>query len=238
MANVNFPTAAGQKVSNLWNTSHALADEGSFYIANNATMGTTIAMTTSVVDDAATASSTHAQYSPFLYGYNKTAVTDPNGKSLYLQYLRLTQPIGGQAWTSATQAFFSLRVDPTSRYASGGTALVVANANTNSSTTAAVDLYAGANVVGLPTAGARLLSHGMIQGTIPLPGDQWIFTFGDTTMPTNAVGASAIKNLTIPCGPVVIAPGWSFQLDIWATALAAAPAFEVELGFVSRIAGL
>ena len=235
--NVLFPTNPSQKVSPVWQTTHSLADEGSFFVASN-TVGTTIAMTTSVVDDAATASSTHAQYSPVLYMYNKGSASDQNAKSMYPLYLRLIMPYGSQAWTSATNAQFSVRVDPTSRYSSGGTALTVANANTNSSLSSAAQIYFGANVVGLPTAAARVLSHGQIQGTIPLPCDQWIFTFGDVVAPTNVLGASAIKNLTIPCGPIVLAPGWSMQLDIWAGSLAAAPAFEVEFGYAERVSGL
>ena len=192
-------------------------------------------MTTSVIDDAATASSTHAQYSPYLYMYNRGIAGD---KSIYLKYIKLFSRVGDQAWTSATQALFSVRVDPTNRYVSGGTALTANNANTNFGAQTQALVYAGANVVSLPTANQRMVSHGLIQSSIPLAGSSWIFTFGDAGQTTNFGYASVINSLTIPCAPVVIAPGWSLQLDIWATALAAAPTFEVELGFAERFAGL
>ena len=56
-------------------------------------------------------------------------------------------------------------------------------------------------------------------------------------MPSNFGYASVINALTIGCPPVVIAPGWSMQLDLWATALAAAPTFEVEVGYAERFNG-
>lgn len=238
MANLQFPTSQSQKVSNLWNTDHGLLDEGNYFVSTNPTPLTTVAMTTSVVDDAATASSTHAQYSPLIYIYNSASATDPNGKTIYLKYIRLLQLTTGQAWTSCTSAHYTLRLDPTSRYTSGVTATVPVNMNSNSSNNSVAKVYVGANVVSLPTAAQRLVGRGQIQGSIPLPGDQWIFTFGDVSAPTNVLGASGIKNLTLPCGPVAIAPGWSFQVDVFGVALAAAPAFEFEIGHVERVAGL
>ena len=233
--NANINISGSQKVANVWNSDHLLADEGSYFTAQNATVGTAIAMTTSVVDDAATASSTHAQAAPYIYLYNRGVTGD---KSVYLKYIKLFSRIGDQAWTSATQALFSLRADPTSRYTSGGTALSVYNQNTNTGNASQLLAYAGANVVSLPTAAQRVLAHGMIQSSIPLAGSTWIWTFGDVTFTTNFGYASAINSLTIPVAPVVIAPGWSLQLDIWATALAAAPTFEVEIGYAERYAGL
>ncbi len=238
MANIQFPTSTGQKVVNLWNSDHALADEGGYYITTTPTPLTAVAMTTSVVDDAATASATHAQYSPVLYIYNRANATDPNAKSIYLKYIRLLQPVGGQAWTSCTSAHYTLRTDAApNRWVSGGTLYVPANVNTAASNNSSASVYFGANVVGLPSGNGRLVGRGQIQGSIPLAGDQWVFTFGDISAPTNLLGASAIKNVTIPCAPVVIGPGCSFQLDIFGVALAAAPAFELDMGHVERVSG-
>ena len=236
MANPSFPSQSAQKVANLWNNQYASADEGAFFIVNTPTPGTAVAMVQAVQDDAATAGA-HGQAAPLIYIRNKAAAGDPNGKSIYLQYIRLL--IGSQAWTSATDVNFSLRADSTERWTSGGTLYVPTNANTGSSVASNAGVYFGANVTALPSANQRLLSHGQIQGTIPLPKDQWLFTFGDVSGPTNMLGASAIKNITIPCGPVVVAPGWNVQLDIWAGSLGAvAPTFELEMGFVERVSGL
>lgn len=237
-ANLGIQTIGSQKVSNVWNTDHALADEGSFFIATNPTVGTAIAMTTSVVDDALTASATHAPNVPYLYMQNRGTLSDPNGKSIYIKYIKLFSRIGDQAWTSATQALFSVRSDGGGdRRTTKGTALSVYNANTNFSQGTAADFTAGGNVTSLPGGTGRIHTHGMIQSSIPLAGSTWIFTFGDSAMPANIGYASVINSLTIPCPPLVIAPGWSMQLDLWATALAAAPTFEVEIGYAERFNG-
>lgn len=238
-ANTNIGTSGSTKVANIFNTDHAAADEGSFFIATNPVSGTTIAMTTSVVDDALTASATHAPFAPLLYIQNKGSIGDVNTKSIYLRYLRLKQPIAAQAWTSCTSAHFSHRVDQSPRYTSGGSDIVPVNINIGSSNTSGATIKFGAVVTALPSVAGRIVGLGLIQGTIPLPGDEWLFTFGDSgAMATNVLGASAIKHTTIPCGPLVISPGCCFQLDIWGIALAAAPAFEFELGFIERFAGL
>lgn len=238
-ANPNFAISGSTKVGNLWNTDHALADEGSFFVATNATVGTAIALTTSVIDDAAIASATHAQNVPYIYMQNRGAIGDPNSKSIYLRYIKLFSRVGDQAWTSATQALFSVRSDPTGdRRTTSGTALSIFNANTNSGQTSAASWTAGGNVTSLPGASSRIHTHGLIQSSIPLAGSTWVFTFGDTAMPQNFGYASVINCLTMPCPPVVIGPGWSMQFDLWATALGAAPTFELEVGYAERFAGL
>ncbi len=238
-ANSNVPFTGASKVGNIWSTNYGLADEGSFYVATNPTVGTAIAMTTSVVDDAATASATHAQNVPYLYVQNPGGIGSTNAPSLYVQYIKLFSRVGDQAWTSATQALFSVRTDSTGdRRTTRGTTLSKFGANTNLGNNSVADWTAGANVTSLPSAASgRINTHGLIQSTIPLAGSTWIFTFGDVSMPTNFGYASVINSLTIPCPPLVIAPGWSMQLDLWATALAAAPTFEVEVGYAERFWG-
>jgi len=238
-ANTEYPEQSATKVKQIFNTDHAAADEGSFFVATNPVSGTTIAMTTSVVDDALTASSTHAPAAPLLFIQNKGSVGDVNTRSIYLRYIKLKQPIAAQAWTSATSAHYSFRGDTISRYTSGGSTIVPVNINMSSSRTSGVTMYFGALVTALPgPATGRILGLGLIQGTIPLPGDCWTWTFGNSEMPTHGLGASAIKNVTFHCGPIIIGPGCNLAMDVWAIALAAAPAFEFEVGWIERYAGL
>lgn len=238
-SNLNIATIGSQKVNNIWNADQSLADEGSYFVATNTTVGTAIAMTTSVVDDALTASSTHAPNVPYLYMQHRGALGDPNSKSIYLRYIKLFSRVGDQAWTSATQALFSVRSDGGGdRRTTKGTALTVYNANTNFSQTSAADFTAGGNVTSLPGGTGRIHAHGLIQSSIPLAGSTWVWLFGDPGVSSNFGYASVINTLTMQCPPVVIAPGWSMQLDLWATALAAAPTFEVEVGYAERFAGL
>jgi len=238
-ANSNIPFSGSQKVANLFNGNHALCDEGCFYIATNPTVGTAIAMTTSVVDDALTASATHAPNVPYLYVQNSGGLASTNAPSLYIHYIKLFSRVGDQAWTSATQALFSVRTDGGGeRRTTRGTVLSKFNTNTNVGNNSVADFTAGGNVTSLPGGTGRINAHGLIQTTIPLAGSTWMFTFGAIEAPTNFGYASVINSLTIPCPPLIVAPGWSMQLDIWATALAAAPTFEVEVGYSERFWGL
>ncbi len=232
----NFQAAGATKVVNLWNSDHALADEGTYFVATNPTIGTGIATTTSVVDDAATASATHAQNVPVMLITNNWPSSDTGNHRIYLKYLRMLMTSGP---TSATHWNFAIRGDQNaSRYTSGGSLIVPVNVNMDSSVASSAQIYFGAVVTALPTAAkGRLLAGGQVQSSVPLAKDQWMFTFGDVSAPTNVLLASANKNLTIPCPPIVIGPGQSITLEMWGTSCAAAPAWEFELGYVERPAG-
>jgi hypothetical protein len=230
-ANINFPVQGSQKVASLWNTDHALSDEGNFFVATNPTSFTGIATTTSVVDDALTASATHAPNVPVMYIQNRSS-TD----SIYLRYLRM---IMTAAPTSATDWNMSIRTDVVSRYTSGGTTIVPVNPNTGAGKASAALIVFGAVVTtNLPTSASRLIARAQIQSSIPVVKDQWIFTFGDVSAPTNVLTASAAKNLSIPLGPVILGPGHNLAIGMWGTANAGAPAWEFELGYAERASGL
>lgn len=241
-ANTNFSSSGSVKSAPIWTNQYALVDEGSLFTASSVlasatfAAGTGIATTTSVVDDAATASATHAQNVPVAFMQNTGQAGDPNAKSIYLQFLRM---IVTAAPTSATAWNFLFRLDNTARYTSGGTSIVPQNVNPAFGNNTAMRMYFGAVVTALPgLATQRVVASGMVQSTIPVVKDNWLFTFGDTSMPTNVLTASAAKNLTLPCGPVIIPPGWNCTLEMWGASNAGAPAWEFELGYAERFAGL
>lgn len=236
MQNSNYAVSASQKGSDIWGSAcYGTVDEGAFFVATNPTVGTGIATTTSVVDDAATASATHAQNVPVMYIANQYPSGDVNSKNIYLKYLRM---LVTAAPTSATEWNISLRADNTPRYTSGGSRITPVNPNTNSSNASNALIYFGAVVTTpLPSANARLLGRAMIQSSIPVVKDQWIITFGDVTMPSSILTASAAKNINIPMGPVCIGPGWNLAIDMWGASCAGAPAWEFELGYVERCQG-
>ena len=231
-----FPTAASQKIANLWNTDHAAADEGNFFLATNPTIGTGIAMTTSVVDDAG-GGATHAQTRPTMLITNNWAVNDPKRCRIYLRYLKMSNIT--QAPSSATTGLhYSFRGDLNpSKYTSGGTLIVPVNINMDTSNTSEAVIYFGAITAVAGTANGRLLSRGVIAYGLQIIGDQWIFTFGSTSMPTNVLGATALKQVTVPCPPIILGPSTCVTLELWETNLAAAPQFEFELGYIERPAG-
>lgn len=239
--NTNFSYSGSQKVAPIWNTYHALLDEGSLFsvasinAASGKAGGTAIATTTSVVDDAATASATHAQNVPVMFVNNPGVAGDVNAKTIYPLFLRMSIV---QVPTSATVWSFAIRADNAARYTSGGTLLVPQNLNTGSQGASVAQAYFGAVVTALPSANQRVVGSGMVQATIPVTKDNWIFTFGDITANTNVLTASAGKNLTIPCAPFALAPGWNFALEMWGASNAAAPSWEFEFVYAERFSGL
>lgn len=239
MANPNYPISASAKMASIWGAAdYGAADEGAFYVATNPTSGTAIATTTSVVDDAATASATHAQNVPVLLVQNGASESDANAKTIYLRYLRM---ILGQVPTSATSWQMSIRADKNpSAYTSGGTKITPVNTNLGSSLVSQAQIYFGAVVTPLPlSATARLLARAQVNSVIPVTLDQWLFTFGVSGAGSDQVaGGAGAKNVLLALPPIVIAPGWNVRVGMWGTSNAAAPTWEFELGYVERVAGL
>jgi hypothetical protein len=235
MPNPNFPTAQSQKVSNLWGTDHAAADEGNYYTASNPTPGTAIATTTSVVDDAATASSTHGQNVPVIHIQNTASVANANAKSIYLKYLTMMLV---QVPTSATAWRFAVRSDSAPRYTSGGSLIVPQNVNSAFSNQSVSAFYFGAVVTALGSANMRLLAGGSVGSVIPVTLDVWTFTFGDTVAPSNFLnGSASAKNVTIPLPPVIIGPGCNLNIEMWGGSNGAAPSWEFTAGLIERVGG-
>lgn len=239
--NTNFPLQNAQKVSGLWPSLHALLDEGALFLmsstiqASGHAAGTAIATTTSVVDDAATASATHAQNVPVMYVQNNSTPTDTGARTIYPLALKMTV---SQAPTSATVWSYAFRADSVARYTSGGTRLNAVNLNTGSSNTSNALAYFGAVVTTpLPSAAQRVLASGQVQSTIPVTKDVWIFTFGDITMPSSILTASAAKNINIPVQPFALGPGWNFALEMWGASNAAAPSWEFDFIYAERCVG-
>jgi hypothetical protein len=228
-----FATTQSAKVASLWDDDNTLADEGGYFVTTNPTPGTAIAMTTSVVDDAATASSTHAQFAPAMVIFNNASPADPNAPSLYMRYINLTIV---QVPTSATNWKYAFRLDNLNRYLSGGSALTPVNTNPGSSRNSKANFYFGAIVpVALPSASSRLVANGTIETAIPTLGDSWLFGFGNRHVSASAAG-SVIRPLNV--SPIIIPPGWSLSMEMWGTSNAAAPSWEFECGHVERMSGL
>lgn len=236
--NVNFPNASSQKVAPLWLNDYTLADEGGYYTGCNPAVGTAIATTTSVVDDAATASATHAQFAPVALWTNQENPNNQNAVSIYLRYLKMFLV---QVPTSATSWRYSLRLDTIPRYSSAGTVVVPQNVNPASTKSSKCQFVFGAIVpLALPSAsGGRLLANGLINSVIPVTLDQWLFTFGNASPSMDQLnGGAAAKNIVINAPPIVIPPGCCLALDMWGAANAAAPSWEFECGWAERVPGL
>lgn len=233
MANVNFPTSNAQKVAGLWATDQALADEGSYFTAVSPTPLTGIAGTASLVIDTAAG----AQVNPFLLITNTSSPASQTSKSIYPRYLKIK--CTGATFTSATDYCYTIRTDTIgSKWTSGGSTITPGNVNTASSIASVATVRAGALVtLAMDGTTGRLLYNGMIEGAIPVAKNVWLFTFGDAAMPTNILGATGLKTVTMPLGPLIIGPGANMALDLFGTANAGTFAAEFEMGFAERVSG-
>ncbi len=234
-ANPNYPISGSSKVSAIFAGDNAAADEGSYFIATSVTPGTAIATTTSVVDDAATQSSTHAQASPVMLLQNQ----QPAGSNIniYLRYLKMYIV---QVPTSATIWSYAMRLDPLStKLTTAGTVITPVNVNSASGTLSKAYVNFGAITTVIGSSQSRLVGAGLVSGAIPVAQDQWFFNFGNPAASCDSIGTQTlVKSLSVPCAPVIVAPGFTWTLEMWGASNAGAPSWVFELGYIERPQGL
>lgn len=213
-------------VQPLINKNHLLADEGSYFVATNPTPGTGIAFAVN-----ASVSET-AGY--FLAVINGSSQGDPSAKSIYLDYLRLIPTV---APASGTSGRFFWKSDVAAKYTSGGSTLTPVNPNSGNGNTSVASVKAGALTTAAASGVARLLSHGVLRGAIPVVNDEYVFDFGGAEVAGGSMITSGtnVQRMGIPVPPIVVGPGMMVGLQLWfpsnsATGLSA----ELELGFWER----
>jgi hypothetical protein len=234
--NPNYPNLASSKVSVVFQGDNALADEGSIFVATNATPGTAVATTTSVVDDG-TGATTHAQQKPVMTVRNDNAAA--TGVCIYLRSLKMTI---SQVPTSATAWKYAMRLSPNGSAKITTTGTVVTPVNPNSFSSAGSKAYINFGTITTTDSssdtGQRLVANGQVTGAIPVANDEWLFTFGDSQRSIDSIGTQTlVKRLTIPAPGIVIAPGWIWTLEMWGASNAAAPSWEFEMIYAERAAG-
>ncbi len=208
-----------------------LADEGAYFKATNATVGTGIihALTTAWSATAA------------LFCLRNT---DGEGaKRLYLDYVKLITGATAIGMTAATSIESAITIDNTNRHSSGGTAITPVNVNMDSAQATIAALNFGAEVLSAASGSVRLVGrHAFPRRVAPamVTGDQFFWKFGSDMTPfVSPVGAAAPA--TAPTqfiggfGPVVIGGGDSLNFHLWYPAGATtAPTYEFEIGWWER----
>jgi len=213
---------------------HNLADEGSYFIVNNAQTGITPPL--GVAYSATVAA---------LIVYNNDTI----GRRLYLDYINLTNIVAVTATTSVVgeaNAFFALVVDNTNRYSSGGTVLTApVNPNMNNSTTTPnISSYFG-NLTATSATGAvrtivgqRTTRPSPTTSALTLVGDTWLMNFGGVEQATpSSITVTNSGSYPVPLPPVVIGVGQSAVLYMWwanHTPAGGASGFLPEFGFWMR----
>ena len=205
----------------LYGNKHALADEGSYFVATNTTIGTAIAQTTSITAYADTAGAV----GNYFYFRNTDLA---GGKRMYLDYIKLMTV---QVPTSATSWQWALVTDyGTARYTSGGSAITPVSPNGDVGTPSIVQMYAGAltTAVGISK---RTVGRGTFRGVVPTTFDTYIILAGAREGGGTFSSAAASGRHVGIAPPIILGPQQNLTLIMWGTANAAAASFEFEVGW-------
>ncbi len=202
----------------------SMADEGSYYVIQNAIMGTQL---TGHVAPA---------YSDAGVG-TKSIIHFYNGgsKDISLDYLVVTTVVAN---ASATLVGFSAWTDnkgATSR-ASGGTAITtVTNTRSDSTNTSGITMFAGP-VVTAPATNVHRVLQRVVKPYIGVALDSYTFVFGNSAMlPAAFALVTAVTHTATGCPPVVVGPGGNFAFaQIGPSGASTAITFEFEMGFWER----
>jgi hypothetical protein len=218
-------------VQNLWNSLHALAAEGSLHVAQTATPGTGVTLTSAT---GTTYSATQGVFA--VNNLDTTPSLGGQGRDHIPLWLKLIITAAG---TAGTDDHFASVLDQGVR-ASGGTATLAGRPVSGSfaGQDEASQIIAGVPTLAAATANARNLGRAegrKAAAPAYIVGDVVTFLFGaveqvqaQAVTPTTAIG------LVLPMPPVIIPPGWSWALLEWMTARSAAQSAEIEYGYVLR----
>lgn len=199
-----------------------LADEGSYFTATNATLGTALTGTAAPTAFSATVA--------LMSLYNSAAT---GGKSIYLDWLLLSPKAAG---TNGTNFSFAMSGDRINRYSSGGTAITPVNPNMSSDATSLATLHVGAITAAAAGTSVRRLAHGILRTVIKVIGDQYLFTFGGSQPALAGIPLEGTTQaaLHVPCPPVVLGPGHSWLFHEIAAAQSVAATWEFSMGWWER----
>lgn len=206
---------------------HAYADEGSYFIAHNAT------------NDAATTLAGHA--APVLVDCDATMTKafihlrmDPSAGLLraYLDYIQIEVITAG---ANGTADSWAAQLDTgATRVSSGGTALTRVNPNMQSGTTPLLACLGGAVVVGAEGVNERELGHGQFRPTIQIAGDKYTFVFGGDPSVFGSDSIATIAHHVVALPPVILGPTDQFLLGLYSPSQSAAGVYKVRMGWSER----
>lgn len=202
-------------------TKHALAEEGSYYVCTNPTIGSAVTFAVS---------SSFSDTAPFFHVAN----TGPsNGPYIFLDYMRF---IMTTAPTTSTQWRFVVKVDTALRLPTAGNATLTAN-NLNMAQANALTGIVSAGTSALLTipassGNARTVANGSLRSAVPVAFDEIFLTFGQAVSgdgaPTTATRTTGFA------APVVIPGGCSAAIYMWGPSNNAAVTGEYELAMWQR----
>lgn len=229
-----FGRYGDQSIVNVVPTKHMLADEGSYFVATNPTIGTGVAHALVTAFSATSA---------LFVIKNTEKASDSKAKRVYLDYLKL---FGTVAPTAGNSLEFAFVVDDVPRTPTAGNVLLttsVVNPNMDDGTLPPFQVQAfNAAALTVPVAGqsARTVGRIKIPTGINVIGDAYEIFFGGTDQaqvipPLTAIRAAQPGRFVASAAPIAIGPQQSLVIHRWAlTEATTAPSYEYELGLFAR----
>lgn len=198
------------------------ADEGSFFVATNTTVGTGIAgHAAPVVADTDTKALLH--------------LFNGGTKNIYPLYFKARWTAVGANGTSTFWVAYIDNKGATAR-SSAGTAITPVSTNGFSSNTSAATLFFGPVVTAMTSS--KRVSAFQARSVIQVAEDTHLITFGSATGAplTGGVtnGGTAICSTYQTCAPCVIGPGGNLNISQITVAQTAASSFDFEFGYIER----
>lgn len=217
-----------------WLDRRALVEEGTYFVAHNATNDASTTLAGHAAPILADADVTMTK--PFVFMRNPSS-----SKKIYLDYIDIEVVTAG---ANGTQACWAAQLDTgTSRRSSGGTELTIVNPNMDSSESSVfssnlLHLLGGAPVSGAESASVRELGHGTLRPSIEIAGDRKIFVFGGDPTAVGAMSdaaATAIRTSIVVLPQVVLGETDQFLLALHSQASQnAAGVYKLRLAWSER----
>jgi hypothetical protein len=231
---VRLDTYASVFTQPLVRKSHNLADEGSYFVTNNAQTGIASAYNTSFTATA-----------PFVLIYNGNLSTAGAGLRVYIDYIALVAIAAGASTTTAGYVAAAITVDTGNRYTSGGTNLTANIVSPNYAVAgppSGISIYCGAITATSASGsvrtvvGVRNIRPSVSSTVINVVGDMNLITFGSVEGSTGSITVANANIMPQAFPPIIIPPGASglFYLTYPVMSAPSAATFAPEIGFWVR----
>lgn len=206
---------------------HALADEGTYFIAHNATNDAATTLAGHAAPVLADADATMTK--PFIHLRMDPAASEVRAYLDFIEIEVITAGANGTADSWATQ----LDTGAT-RVSSGGTALTRVNPNMRSAATPLLACLGGAVVTGAESVNVRDLGFGQFRPSIQIAGDKYKFVFGGDPETVGATSVATITHHVVGLPPVILGPQDQFLLALYSPSQSAAGVYKVRMGWWER----
>ncbi len=186
---------------------HALADQGSYFVAHNATND---AATTLAGHPAAILADCDATFvKPLLHFIMSASAT----ARAYLHWIEIEVVTAAAA---GTQACWATQLDTSARgITTPGTAFTHVNPNMASTASPSLAVTGGPIVVPAETSAARHLGHGTHRPSIEVAGDKYLHIFGGGNPESvTAIAAGSVRTFTVNQPPVILGAGDVFLFGL------------------------